>query len=563
MLRPVVGLALLCLTAAAPSPALIFTVGGAGCTQPDLVAALAAAASNPGHDEIRLLAGVSYQGQFLVSSDDLAIIGGFATCAAPAPTGTSTLLGSNSSRALFLNSTGLVLLKKLNLTGGAPTGNGGGALLQGSGEIQLIDVLIFDNSATGDGGNVYVNASPGLTVNFFGSSLISQGNATDGGGLACAGDGTVFFRDRVLVASNEATGDGGGVHLSAGCALFHSSSGAGSGIVSNSAGGLGGGVYIDSGAEMNTDLGGFGLAPIEMNLAPNGSGGGVYVAGSGSVLRAFFARIRGNTALSAGGGIAAEAGAVVAIGRPGPTFGQCADGAHCSVVSDNEAATGGGVWVNHSSVSIHGTSIEHNSADGGSAVYVFDSAAAAIDSTVIARNEGPAPIVVGNSASLTLGNVTAVGNTNIGANFITAAAAATSVRVLTSIFSQPSGQLLSSPGAATTTQVDCVLSPTVNFLGGLPTGTVTRALYVADPRFANEALGNYQIKGNSPAIDHCDTTQWTGGSNDIDWQPRNIDNGFLDVLGIRDLGADEYRDIFSNGFETGNTLLWSATVASP
>lgn len=553
-------LVLLCGTLSRPVAAATFTVGGAGCTHPDFAAALIAAASNPGFDEIRLLAGSSHQGQFLVNSDALSIIGGFATCAATTPSGSSTLSGTNSSRALFLNSFGNVSLQRLNLTGGTVTGDGGGALLQGSGNIQLLDVLIFGNSATGKGGNVFVSASPGLVVTFVGTSLISQGTALDGGGLACAGDGRVVFRDDVLVANNQATGDGGGVHLSASCELVHSSSGPGDGIVSNTAALFGGGVYIQGGAEMNTERGLFGLANVQGNSATAGSGGGIYLSGTGTVLRAFFADIHGNSAFSAGGGIAAEDDSIVAVGRPVTGIDWCADKVRCALVRDNSAATGGGIWAFASSLTVHGTHIEANSANGGAAVYLYDGAEGTIHSSVIDRNDGATPLVVGNSASLTLGNVTVADNLNIGPTFIFAATAATSVRVLTSIFSQPSGTLLGGTGPGTTKQVDCVLSPTVNFLTGLPAGTSIRALYIADPRFANAAAGNYQIRGNSPAIDHCDLTQWSGGTQDIDWQPRDVDNAILDTLGTRDLGADEYRDLFSDGFETNGTQLWSATV---
>lgn len=537
-----------------------YTVGGAGCTHADLNAALAAAASNPGFDEIHLLSGSSHQGQFLVSSDALSIVGGYATCAALTPTGSSTLLGTNSSRALFLNSFGTVWLENLQITGGSVTGDGGGLLLQGTGNILLSDVLIFGNSATGKGGNVYVNASPGFIATFSGSSLISQGTALDGGGLACSGDGRVNFQDSLLLANNVATGNGGGAHLSNGCELAHSSSGPGDGILSNTAALFGGGVYLESGAEMNTALGSFGLAAVKYNSSTGGSGGGIYLTGTGTLVRAFFADIDGNTAFSAGGGIAAEGDSLVVVGRPVAGIDWCPDRVRCSLLRNNSAATGGAIWAFASSVTVHGAHIEGNDADAGAAAYLYDGSDATIHSTVIDRNDGTAPFVVGNAATLTLGNVTIADNTNIGPNFISAASSATSVRVLTSILSQPSGTLLGGGGVATTKQVDCVLSPTVNFLSGLPSGTTTRAIYIADPRFANAATGNYQIRGSSPAIDHCDLTQWSGGAQDIDWQPRDVDNAFLDVLGTRDLGADEYRDLFSDGFETNGTQLWSATV---
>lgn len=549
------------VTIAGHAAAATFTVGGAGCTHSDLNSALIAAVNNPGFDEIRLLSSTNHQGQFLVNSDALSIVGGFATCAATTPTGTTTLQGTNSSRALFVNSFGNVQLRRLNITGGSVAGNGGGMLLQGTGNLLLTDVLVFGNMATGSGGNVFVSASPGLIVTFSGSSQISAGNALDGGGLACAGDGRVIIRDDLAVANNDATSNGGGVHLSASCELVLSASGPGNGIFTNTAGNDGGGVYIEGGAELNSELGLDGPALIQSNQAPAGNGGGVYVTGTGSVLRAFFADIQGNTAFSSGGGIAAESGAIVAVGRPVATLDFCPDPVRCSLLRGNSAALGGAIWSAASSITVHGTHVENNSATAGAPVlYLFDGSSGTVHSTVIAGNDGPAPIVVGNTASLVLGNVTIAANTNIGANFISASANATSVRVLTSIVSQTAGTILGGTGPGTTKQLDCVLSSTVNFLTGLPAGTVTRAITIADPRFANQAAGNYQIQGTSPAIDHCDTTQWSDGSHDIDWQPRDIDNAIPNTLGTRDLGADEYLHIFADGFESGGTQFWDAVV---
>lgn len=63
---------------------------------------------------------------FFINTDGLVVRGGYASCAAAAPTGYSTLLGTNTSRALFLNAVGTVVLERLNLTGGHVAGNGGG-----------------------------------------------------------------------------------------------------------------------------------------------------------------------------------------------------------------------------------------------------------------------------------------------------------------------------------------------------------------------------------------------------------------------------------------------------
>jgi hypothetical protein len=97
-------------------------------------------------------------------------------------------------------------------------------------------------------------------------------------------------------------------------------------------------------------------------------------------------------------------------------------------------------------------------------------------------------------------------------------------------------------------------------LTGLPPAAVVRAVTIADPRLANPAAGNYQLKGASGAIDFCDTTQWAADDRDIDWQARDVDDpGHPNPLpGFRDLGADEYSVVFADGFETGNTLRWDA-----
>lgn len=277
--------------------ALIFSVGPAafGCTHADLASALAAASANPGADEVRLLSNTNHQGQFVLFTGLLALRGGFETCTASAPTGMSTLLGDNSNRALFLLASGNVALERLNITGGSVTGDGGGILLQGTGEVTLVRTLVFGNQATGRGGNVAINGSSGLLLRIDSDSVITAGDATDGGGISCSGAALVSLSSRTVVANNAATSRGGGVFLSAGCALQSSAGGSGNGgIVANTAGGDGGGAYIESGAELNTFLAVDGLAAILANQATRG--GGVFVTGAGSTLRAYHARVSLNQA---------------------------------------------------------------------------------------------------------------------------------------------------------------------------------------------------------------------------------------------------------------------------
>ena len=550
---------------ASPLAASIFTVGtGVGCTHADLFSAIVAAATQAGSDEIRLLANSSHQGPFFVNTDGLWLRGGFASCSAVAPTGFSTLLGTNSSRALFLSAVGDVMLERLNLTGGIVTGNGGGLFVQGGpNNVVLVNVAIFGNHATGLGGNLYVSASEGTELSLIGSSLLTSGQAQDGGGLACSGAGIVDLESGSLVANNVATRHGGGVHLSAGCWMRHLAGGSAAGIQSNQAGSNGGGAYVEGGSDLTTVFSSAGLLEISNNSAPGGKGGGVFLTGSGSVLQAHFARLASNQAGTHGGAVAAEAGAFVVFGRPVAGDDRCLDPARCSLVQGNSAPLGGGIWTALSTVTAHGTHFEGNSAMNGGAIGYFTAGSVAIlSSSVLAGNAGIWPLYAAGPSTLTLGNVTAVNNTGAGPGFVGFSGDVLGVRVLSSLFDQPDSQILSGLSSSLV-QLDCVLSRTVNFMTGLPAGTVTRALAIADPRLRNPAADDYRLRDVSPAIDFCDATEWQGASVDLEWQSRDIDNAQPDLLGRRDLGADEVRVLLRDGFESGQTGAWTVRPEFP
>ncbi len=556
----------LLFTFTSAAQAAVYVVGsGAGCTHADLLSALVAAVNNPGFDEIRLLAGSTHQGQFLINTDGLSLIGGFASCTATSPTGRSTLAGNNSSRALFVNVSGVTSqFEKLDITGGSVTGNGGGMSVQGSTTLLLYDVRIFGNQATGKGGNLYVSASPGLVVRLA-RSWVAAGDALDGGGIGCVGDGRVLLQDSLLI-NNAASHNGGGAWLGTSCDLTVEASDNSGNITTNIAQMNGGGVYIEGGAELNTFLAPpyTGLNLIQGNLASN-SGGGFYVTGTGSVVRAFYSRISGNQAL-VGGAFVAENGPIVAVGRPVASFDICPDPARCSLIDHNTADVAAGFWANNGAdITIHGTLFEANSAmfsiplgslSGGST--------ALIHSSVFAANQGPVPFYsTGAGTSLTLANVTAVGNTGAELGFIEPGAdsASTTVRVLASIFDHDGPLFFSNFSPSFAPQLNCVLSRSSALFNGLPANTNLGIVTTGDPLLANPAAGNYHLRGGSPAIDFCDLSQWDGGERDFEADARPLnDPGTPNFLGTLDLGADEYAPLFADGFESGNTAAWSLTV---
>lgn len=557
-----------CLLSALPAAASTFTVGiGAGCTHADLPSALAAAASHAGGDEIRLLANTNHQGQIIIFTDGLVLRGGYADCLASTPTGLSTLRGDSSNRTVFLAASGFTILENLNITAGNVTGNGGGIFIQGSAPVLLQHVLVFGNTATAKGGNVYVNGSPGLQVQVAAGSLISAGSALDGGGLACVGAANVQIEFDTIVANNIASGDGGGLHLSSLCNVISRAGGTAGSIANNSAGSDGGAAYVESGAEFVTGLDVFqsdGLADIENNTA-GARGGGVYVTGTGSRLTSLFTHFQNNHANSAGGAVFADNGATVTIHRTAiQDF--CFDSVRCSLITNNSAPVGGALYSDVlAQVTIEGTHLEGNSASTAHSVAsVRGSSRLTILSSVIAKNNGPNPFLVNDAGSvLVLGNVTVAGNLNLGSGFILFGPGANGTsRVMTSAFDQAG--VLFAPGApaGVAPQVDCVMSRQAAFLTGFPPATGTRALAVADPQLAHIAAGNYMLRGTSTAIDFCDTNQWPVGLFDIRLNPRDIDHPDHPnpLGGFRDLGAEEYLDVFSDGFESGDTAAWDAMV---
>ncbi len=554
------------LWCASPAQAAIFTVGGVGCTHADLFSALVAAINAAGADEIRLLANTTHQGQFVVNSGDgLSIRGGFAGCAASAPTGMSTLKGDNSNRALFLIANTFTLLERLTINGGSVTGNGGGLFVQGGARVDLSLVHVVGNSATGKGGNVYVSASPGLEVRFLTGSLVSAGQAPDGGGIACSGAGGVLLHFDATVINNTATNNGGGVWAGGDCVLFSNAGGTVGGIRTNLSVNNGGGVYVEGSAEFNTGLAESGPTIIDGNTANNG-GGGVFVTGTGSVIRLFSARTSFNHAAGAGGAFFADDHAVAVVARPVSDPDPCPDPMRCSLLFANSASVGGAIYSDdQAQVNVHGTTIESNSSTVFNPVAsVRGGSLVTIHSSVVAGNSGSEPFLVSDAASsLVLGNVTVANNINIGDGMIEVVTGTVGpVRVLTSVFQQAGPLFVPGFPAAITPQVDCVMSSNGGLFIGMPAGTVIRSIVVADPQLANPAAGNFQLRGTSPAIDACDTTQWNGGSQDIDWQARDIDNPDHSnpLPGFRDLGADEYLWIFADGFESGNTNRWDVVV---
>ena len=162
------------------------------------------------------------------------------------------------------------------ISGNTATSNGGGVYVGGSKSTFTMNgnASITGNTAKNGGG---VGVYSGATFEMNGNASITDNNATTGnGGGVYEGGGTFNMSGGASISRNEATtGNGGGVYVGGG--VFTMSGGS---ITSNHTANdtYGGGVYVDTHGTFNMSGGTIGGAAADKaNKAKNG--GGVYVSG--------------------------------------------------------------------------------------------------------------------------------------------------------------------------------------------------------------------------------------------------------------------------------------------
>lgn len=148
---------------------------------------------------------------------------------------------------------------------GGNGGNGGGIYMNAGPLTGTLDTITA-NTATGNGGGLYVANTTG--VGKMSQSTISSNTAANGGGIYSAGGGLIF-NIGVLTGNTATTGNGGGLDLAGGSVFVNDSS-----VTYNAAHLHGGGIYEGTGdLELISNL-------IEHNTAASSGGdGGFYQAG--------------------------------------------------------------------------------------------------------------------------------------------------------------------------------------------------------------------------------------------------------------------------------------------
>lgn len=358
------------------SDAITVTIGvEVPCDTPRLIEAIEAAndeTENPGHDTIYLSASCVYTLTNEYDGPDQHT----GTAGLPDIYTPITIRGNGATierlenandqfRIFFVDTTGLLELEDLTITGGDPgVGQNGGAI-RNSHALTLTGTIIENNVAI-NGGAVY-NA-PGADFRMDGGSTIRTNHATNGGGVYNDTGSQMMMIDS-SIRENWTTANGGGLYSNGADLTLRWSS------------------FLDNGADdegtAQTDNGGgiyhtgnnvfdfYGIY-ISNNRATT-SGGGIYNNGA-QIDDITFARINGNQAGASGG----------AIYMTGATS---SFGLERGRIYANQAANGGAFSVNGGSVTLSRMSVYENTATtNGAGFYVAGGADLTITTATVSGN---------------------------------------------------------------------------------------------------------------------------------------------------------------------------------
>ncbi len=549
------------------------------------------AAIDSGATEIRVASNGTYQNNLTIENQSVVIRGGFADCVAADANqqvfDDLTVIDGSALAEPVIHITGsqntqTIRFENLSLTGGNGLQSGGGIFLDETDvELQMLRVVVTDNSASSGGGVSVLRGRVDLYGQDF-TSINNSSNGVGGGGLFCNG----FFNNLTLtgmslIGNNEAV-RGGGVSLTGGCQMSMYSSNHPealsflAGIVANSTTREGGGAMLSFGAQLN--LFGermcdgkvcLGTDDVPIHLSANSSaenassqepGGGLYLDNdlSFTTLTGFYANglvMEQNQAGGDGGGVFIGQNTEAIITR---VSGPCWTPDRCNLIIANSSGTevglGGAFYVDGGRLELSQTYLEENRADFGTAISASgEDALVTLEAVVIDDNGDDGSddfsdfsvIRADLGATVDIRHSTVVDNNVQGSVFDVGVALNSSMNLFNSIVHDPgSGDLF---GAVTgSLSINCLLAHEDNSFSG-------NQVVVDDPQFFDRAGGDFHLNPISPAIDMCQGIPMFNPL-DIDtesrgWDDPNNDNGF----GAYDAGADEsyINDvIFINGFET-------------
>ena len=516
------------------------------CQFHDVTSAIISADQSPGIDLVAIAAG-TYTGvstATVVSTDDLIVEGGYASCSAGISSHLPTTLDANGAivhgSVIQHVGSGRLTLLHLTLTGGSAS-VGGGVDSEGAGALVLSDVTLLSNAA-GFGGGMFVlgGGIPHKSVTLVGVRFNSNVAHGSGGGLYArnadvrieSGSASYFLGN---FANGDMTdsGDGGGLYALDSNVVVNTHGVAGFPFIgSNIAHRNGGGAYF--GASVGDNLEFFlsndsALQPLEISFNAAQEGGAIYMkSASANQPILSFARIRNaifrNNQANYGAVASVDSNGQTANVETGLRFEQsrllddtppCAAGLECNLMESNLAYDGyivsatasgpsGGAYVEM----FRGRMIDNSTVDNGGGLIFGGNARVYIDGGLFAFNSLSGELFTVVANQLHLANSTVAHNTLGADQLVTVAITPASLDLLHNLFSQPNDPVDAYlVGAGIPIVVRDIGAESV---GGLPTGPGNNVQFLSDP-FVDAANGDFHIRQTSSAVDRWATS---GDPND-------------------------------------------------
>jgi predicted outer membrane repeat protein len=459
-------------------------------------------------------------------SPDSALFGTGATFTSNEATG-------GSGGAIYASAGSTVKLTSATMNLNKASGNGG-TIFATDTALTLDGTLSNSTATSGLGGGLYLTATTSAPATI--SNLTLTGNkATSGGGIYATN--IALSLNAGSINNNQATtGSGGALYLTGGTVTL------GASITNNTAAANGGGIY-----RANGDLTLSGIS-VMTNTATSGSGGGIAMTGS-NVATLTNVRLLNNKAGISGGGayLGANKATVANSSEIRNNIAQTGSGGgvyiavtgtvtitNNSLIRDNQATNngiGGGFYVAAASATITGNTFLTNTASLGGGLYLSGISSGRLDGNTIQYNRATATNGGGiylNNAKLTVSGLNLTRNTaqvsggGLYANNskLDSSSAPITVTLNTATTGSGGGVYLAASAGMTTTAASFT-SNTAQVSGG--------ALYADQSTYAatsTTAVSNTATTANGGAL-YFNNTQATLGATILLGNKANLDGGAL------------------------------------
>ncbi len=527
--------------------------GAAPCTHASLQPALDDAVGGAGFDVIFLVGPGPFTGPFTVLGTDFAIVGNVGSCGSTLSVGFSHVRAASGSRVLtiFSGGAGLVSLRKLevNTQQGTYDGDGGAIWFFGgsrASQLELMDTRVNGNTATGEGGGIYVERG---TLQLYSGAQVALNAARNGGGVA-ARNGALVEMSGGNVLVNTALFDGGGIYApDAEVILDNPSPQATTSVGANLAGQDGGGLYL-GGEELEHTITGIAGAPSVVNSNQATRGAGIFV--DGTLVRLRNATLDFNAAFGEGGGAWVGNDGGLFTGGPDPGDESTLGG--FPRIERNTAAEGAAFYLDDATVFLTSGRIrDHQASSGGAVTLAMDAGILFVHGVTFDTNAVPALFGLSGPGALWLQNLSFSGNTLAG-GILRWQGTSSELQIAGLVLDETEPFFASFHAGVNPPIFFCSVSRHASPFAVVPPGTDLSGVLIADPQFYNPP-GDLHLRHTSPAIDRCPSQDRFDAEGDV----RDHDDPHHANAAdwTSDAGADETTVLFADGFESGSLVPWS------